>query len=71
MMNLEMRPVMFEDLGRQVLAHGRRKRAYEYLEAIGKLLKIFFLILMHKFFIKIFIFTTGWSSFYCLNSTAY
>lgn len=37
-MNLEMRPVIFEDLGRQVLAHGERKRAYEYLEAIGNIL---------------------------------
>ena len=36
MMNLEMRPVMFEDLARQVIGHGRRKLPTEYMEKIGK-----------------------------------
>ena len=36
MMNLEMRPVMFEDLARQVVAHGKRKTAQEYVEMIGE-----------------------------------
>lgn len=36
-MNLEMRPVMFEDLVRQIIAHDRRKRPDEYVELIGAL----------------------------------
>ncbi len=35
MMNLEQRPVMFEDVGRQVLGHGHRKSPMEYLDEIG------------------------------------
>jgi len=34
MMNLEMRPVMFEDMARQVLAHNERKKPQEYLRKI-------------------------------------
>lgn len=36
-MNLETRPVMFEDIGKQVLAIGYRKRPEYYIEAIGEL----------------------------------
>src|SRR4051794_35003385 len=36
MMNLEMRPVMFEDLGRQVLAHDERRMPHYYAEKIGE-----------------------------------
>jgi len=35
LMNLEMRPVQFEDLARQVLAHGKRKTAEDYANQIG------------------------------------
>ena len=34
LMQLEMRPVQFEDLARQVLAHGKRKSAEEYAKEI-------------------------------------
>ncbi|MFH4973642.1 hypothetical protein AB6A40_000351 [Gnathostoma spinigerum] len=34
MMNLEMRPVMFEDLVRQVIGHGFRRKPQEYLDKI-------------------------------------
>ncbi|XGW31807.1 hypothetical protein V3C99_010184 [Haemonchus contortus] len=34
MMNLEVRPVMFEDLSRQVIGHGYRRKPQEYLEKI-------------------------------------
>ncbi|XP_021367243.1 mitochondrial-processing peptidase subunit alpha-like isoform X2 [Mizuhopecten yessoensis] len=37
LMNLEMRPVMFEDVGRQVLANGYRRPVEYYFEAIGKI----------------------------------
>lgn len=40
LMNLEARPVVFEDIGRQVLATGIRKRPEQFIEAIGKLLSI-------------------------------
>ncbi|CAD5229559.1 unnamed protein product [Bursaphelenchus okinawaensis] len=36
MMNLELRPVMFEDMVRQVLNHGERKNPHVYLEEIDK-----------------------------------
>nr|XP_054769896.1 mitochondrial-processing peptidase subunit alpha-like isoform X1 [Lytechinus pictus] len=36
MMNLESRPVVFEDIGRQVLATGTRKHPREYVELIEK-----------------------------------
>jgi len=35
-MNLEQRPVVFEDIGRQVLATGSRKRPEYFMQAIGK-----------------------------------
>lgn len=35
MMNLEVRPVLFEDMVRQVLGHGERKQPEEYAERIG------------------------------------
>ena len=38
LMNLEQRPVVFEDMGRQVLATGVRKRPEYFIEAIGKYL---------------------------------
>uniref|UniRef100_F1L1J9 Mitochondrial-processing peptidase subunit alpha n=1 Tax=Ascaris suum TaxID=6253 RepID=F1L1J9_ASCSU len=34
MMNLEVRPVMFEDLSRQVLGHGYRRKPAEYIRRI-------------------------------------
>ncbi|CAN8019120.1 unnamed protein product [Ixodes persulcatus] len=37
LMNLEARPVMFEDIGRQVLASGHRKDAGYYISEIGKI----------------------------------
>ncbi|XP_071948022.1 mitochondrial-processing peptidase subunit alpha-like [Antedon mediterranea] len=37
MMNLEARPVVFEDIGRQVLATGARKHPEEFCEMIGKI----------------------------------
>ncbi|CDM63585.1 Mitochondrial-processing peptidase subunit alpha [Caenorhabditis elegans] len=36
MMNLEVRPVLFEDMVRQVLGHGDRKQPEEYAEKIEK-----------------------------------
>lgn len=38
LMNLELKPVMFEDMTRQVLAHGHRRHPDEYIAKIGKLL---------------------------------
>ena len=35
MMNLEMRPVMFEDLARQILAHDERRMPDYYSALIG------------------------------------
>lgn len=34
-MNLEQRPIVFEDIGRQVLATGSRKRPEYFIQAIG------------------------------------
>ena len=36
MMNLEVRPVVFEDIGRQVLAGSERRTAQYYYDQIGK-----------------------------------
>lgn len=36
LMNLEARPVVFEDIGRQVLATGGRKNPEHYMQKIGK-----------------------------------
>lgn len=36
LMNLESRPVMFEDIGRQVLATGHRKRPKYFIDEIGE-----------------------------------
>ncbi|GCC44515.1 hypothetical protein chiPu_0028675, partial [Chiloscyllium punctatum] len=36
MMNLESRPVIFEDVGRQVLATGSRKLPQELCKLIGE-----------------------------------
>ena len=38
LMQLEHRPVMFEDVGRQVLGHGIRKSPFQIMEEIRKLL---------------------------------
>jgi processing peptidase subunit alpha len=35
LMNLEARPVVFEDIARQVLATGHRKRPEYFIKAIG------------------------------------
>ncbi|XP_058061015.1 mitochondrial-processing peptidase subunit alpha isoform X2 [Anopheles bellator] len=37
LMNLEARPVVFEDIGRQVLATGERRRPEHFIEAIEKI----------------------------------
>ncbi|XP_050465436.1 mitochondrial-processing peptidase subunit alpha [Cataglyphis hispanica] len=39
LMNLEQRPVVFEDIGRQVLATGSRKRPEYFMQAIDKISK--------------------------------
>ena len=36
LMNLEARPVMFEDIGRQVLANGHRKSANYFIDQIDR-----------------------------------
>jgi hypothetical protein len=36
LMNLESRPVIFEDIGRQVLSNGERKQPEYYYNCIGK-----------------------------------
>lgn len=42
LMNLEARPVVFEDISRQVLATGHRKRPEHFIKAIGKVMTIRF-----------------------------
>ncbi|VEL22605.1 unnamed protein product [Protopolystoma xenopodis] len=37
LMNLEMRPVMFEDIARQVLATGKRRQPQHWIEEISML----------------------------------
>merc|ERR1719460_424133 len=37
LMNLESRPVIFEDVARQVLAQGKRERPEHYIEKINKI----------------------------------
>jgi processing peptidase subunit alpha len=37
LMNLESRPVVFEDIGRQVLATGQRKKTQHFIDSIGLL----------------------------------
>lgn len=37
LMNLEQRPVLFEDIGRQVLSNGKRRNAAYYIDAINKI----------------------------------
>jgi processing peptidase subunit alpha len=39
LMNLEARPVVFEDIARQVLATGHRKRPEHFIKAIGKVIR--------------------------------
>ena len=36
LMNLESRPVVFEDIARQVLANGQRKKTQHFIDSIGK-----------------------------------
>ena len=36
LMNLEQRPVVFEDIGRQVLSQGHRKPPEHYYKQIGE-----------------------------------
>ena len=43
LMNLESRPVIFEDIGRQILATGHRKRPQHFIDEIGK-----FIITLHS-----------------------
>lgn len=44
LMNLESRPVVFEDVGRQVLATGHRKRPEHFITEIGKIFLSFKLL---------------------------
>ena len=37
LMNLEARPIVFEDIARQVLTTGHRKRPEHFIEEIGKI----------------------------------
>lgn len=57
LMNLEARPVVFEDIGRQVLVTGIRKKPEHFMEAIGELNFFFSLNLVSSYFISIRIFT--------------
>jgi processing peptidase subunit alpha len=41
LMNLESRPVVFEDIARQVLANGQRKKTQHFIDSIGKFLTNF------------------------------
>lgn len=41
LMNLESRPVVFEDIGRQVLATGHRKKTQHFIESIGEWSSVF------------------------------
>lgn len=50
LMNLESRPVVFEDIGRQVLATGQRKKTQQFIEAIGELINVLILINFNYFF---------------------
>lgn len=45
LMNLEARPVVFEDIGRQVLATGSRKRPDHFISEIGKGFAMFMVVL--------------------------
>lgn len=51
LMNLEQRPVVFEDIGRQVLATGSRKRPEYYMQAISKIIVYYYSVdgcVMHR-----------------------
>lgn len=50
LMNLEARPVVFEDIGRQVLATGSRKKPEHFMDAIG----LYYLFNFHMPSIQIF-----------------
>lgn len=51
LMNLEARPVVFEDMGRQVLATGYRKRPQVFIDAIGNRQKLFHVLII--FFVSV------------------
>lgn len=40
LMNLEQRPIVFEDIGRQVLSTGERKRPQYFIQAIGNFCRL-------------------------------
>lgn len=50
LMNLESRPVVFEDIGRQVLATGQRKKTQQFIEAIGELDNALIALIIINFF---------------------
>lgn len=50
LMNLESRPVVFEDIGRQVLATGQRKKTQQFIEAIGELDNALIALILINFF---------------------
>lgn len=50
LMNLESRPVIFEDIGRQVLATGHRKRPQYFIDEIGEFLN-FVIRINHQIFL--------------------
>lgn len=43
MMNLEQRPVVFEDLSRQIMSHGIRRKPQYFVNAIGMFAFVYFL----------------------------
>lgn len=43
LMNLESRPVVFEDIGRQVLATGHRRKTQHFIDEIGEILTLFWM----------------------------
>lgn len=52
LMNLESRPVVFEDIGRQVLATGQRKKTQQFIEAIGELDNALIALILINFFLE-------------------
>lgn len=46
LMNLESRPVVFEDIGRQVLATGQRKKTQHFIDSIGKFVILIYITIL-------------------------
>lgn len=54
LMNLESRPVMFEDIARQVLAIGHRKLPATFIQEIGEFINIKYLVVRMDFIYSIY-----------------